>query len=48
MDKITLKRRGDYMDILYNGKHIASGTWAFYPTAVYFYRAEGMEVEVKE
>jgi hypothetical protein len=48
MDKVNILRRGDYYDIIINGKRCGSGTWAYVDTAYMFYRLEGMEVKIYE
>lgn len=50
--KIILTKRGDFMDIYYVDEkkrtYIGSGSWALVTTALYFYRAEGLSVEMEE
>jgi hypothetical protein len=48
MDTVAIVRRDDFFDIFINDKKCGSGTWAYYYTAVHFFRLEGMEVKVYE
>lgn len=41
-----LIRRGNSFDVYLDGKKYGSGLWGYVGTAMYFYRAEGYDVEI--
>lgn len=45
-DKVFLVGRGGFYDVLIDNKKVGSGSWGLLATAYYFYRQEGMEVEI--
>lgn len=48
MDTVALVRRDSFFDVLINGIKRGSGSWNAVYTAMWFYRAEGMEVKIYE
>ena len=45
-DKCYLVERGKMYEVIINGKSVGKGQAAYISTAYYFYKSEGMDVEI--
>jgi hypothetical protein len=45
-DKCILAERGKMFEVIINGKNVGKGQAAYISTAYYFYKSEGMDVEI--
>jgi len=46
MDKCYLVERDKMFEVIINGKSVGKGQAAYISTAYYFYKSEGMDVEI--